>query len=76
MESGMYTEVQGRRRLYRVQVTYSYSVQDAFYGAFFEADFRTEQEAINLLQDLKRNRFWVRVNPGCLDQSRLILEER
>ena len=76
LESGMCTELAGRRRIYRLQVTYSYSLKDSFYGGFFEEDFRSEQEAINLLEDLKLNRFWIRVNPAHLDQSDLIPEER
>ena len=76
LESGTQTELSGRNRLYRVQATYSYSVQKRFYGGYYEAIFRTKQEAAQLLEDLKRNRFWIRVNPINLEQSRLLPEER
>jgi hypothetical protein len=76
LENGTHAAIPGRRRLYLVQANYSYSIQGSFYGGFYEAHLRTEQETIKLLEDLKRNRFWIRVDPANLDQSRLIPEER
>ncbi|MBV9300779.1 MAG: hypothetical protein JOY62_09560 [Acidobacteriaceae bacterium] len=76
LESGTQAEIRGRRRVYSMQVSYSYSIQGSCYGGFYEAYFHTEEEAIKLLEELKRNPFWIRVNPTSLDESRLILEER
>ncbi len=76
LESGTQAELSGRNRLYRVQATYSYSVQGGFYGGYYETIFRTEQEAAKLLEDLKQSRFLIRGKPNKMEQSSLLLEER
>ena len=75
-ESGAQAEIRTKREcLYRVQVSYSYSIEGSYYGGFYETYFRNEPEAAKLLNDLKQSRFWIRVNPADRNQSAVIPEK-